>query len=155
MDRSITETDRRFMQLAIDEARLSLAEGGIPIGAVLARGEELIGQGHNRRVQTGNPLSHGETDCLFNIGRIGSYAGTTMYSTLDPCYMCGGTAVQFKVPRVVFGESVNFTGSHAFMAENPYFNIVVIDLVLPECIAMMGQWIAANPKLWFEDIGEL
>jgi cytosine deaminase len=140
------------MAVAIDEARLSLSEGGVPVGAALFRGTDLLGKGHNRRVQLGNPILHGETDCLQNVGRIGSYKGTTIYSTLMPCFMCSGTIVQFRVPRVVVGEALSFPGGRDFMEAH---GVEVVDLELQECAEIMQGFIAANPQLWAEDIGEL
>jgi cytosine deaminase len=147
-----TGADRQKMEVALEEARLSLSEGGIPIGAALWRGEELLGRGHNRRVQLGNPILHGETDCLQNVGRIGSYRGTTIYSTLMPCYMCSGTIVQFRIMRVVVGEAKSFPGGREFMEAH---GVEVVDLEIAECAAMMQGFIEANPRLWAEDIGEL
>jgi creatinine deaminase len=144
--------DYHNLAVAIEEARVSLSEGGIPIGAALFRGVELLGKGHNRRVQLNNPILHGETDCLQNVGRIGSYRGTTIYSTLMPCYMCSGTIVQFRIPRVVVGEATSFPGARDFMADH---GVEVVDLNVPECARMMESFITANPELWAEDIGEL
>ena len=141
----------QFMQAAIDEAQKGLAEGGIPIGSALVRDGKLIATGRNKRVQEQNPILHGEMDCLNNAGRIGSYKGTVMYSTLMPCYMCAGTIVQFKIPKVVVGESRTFPGARRFMEEH---GVEVVDLDLPECVAMMEAFIAAKPELWNEDIGE-
>jgi len=147
-----TGADRQKMEVALEEARLSLSEGGIPIGAALWRGEELLGRGHNRRVQLGNPILHGETDCLQNVGRIGSYRGTTIYSTLMPCYMCSGTIVQFRIMRVVVGEAKSFPGGREFMEAH---GVEVVDLEIAECAEMMQGFIEANRRLWAEDIGEL
>jgi cytosine/creatinine deaminase len=147
-----TAWDVQCMAVAIDEARLSLSEGGVPVGAALFRGTDLLGKGHNRRVQLGNPILHGETDCLQNVGRIGSYKGTTIYSTLMPCFMCSGTIVQFRVPRVVVGEALSFPGGRDFMEAH---GVEVVDLELQECAEIMQGFIAANPQLWAEDIGEL
>ncbi|MBS1939165.1 MAG: nucleoside deaminase [Bacteroidetes bacterium] len=141
----------QFMQAAIDEARKGLAEGGIPIGSALVKDGKLIASGHNKRVQEQNPILHGEMDCLNNAGRIGSYRNTVIYSTLMPCYMCAGTIVQFKIPKVVVGESRTFPGARAFMEAH---GVEVIDLDLPECVRMMEEFIAAKPELWNEDIGE-
>lgn len=141
----------QFMQAAIDEARKGLAEGGIPIGSVLVKEGKLIASGHNKRVQEQNPILHGEMDCLNNAGRIGSYRNTVIYSTLMPCYMCAGTIVQFKIPKMVVGESRTFPGARAFMEAH---GVEVIDLDLPECVRMMEEFIAAKPELWNEDIGE-
>jgi cytosine deaminase len=141
-----------YMQEAIAEAKKGLAEGGIPIGSVLVRANTIIGRGHNRRVQEMDPVIHAEIDCLRNAGRIGSYRDTVLYSTLMPCYLCAGAAVQFGIRKVVAGESRTFAGARAFMEEH---NIEVVDLELPECIAMMEEFIRKNPRLWDEDIGEL
>ncbi|HMC97681.1 MAG TPA: nucleoside deaminase, partial [Flavobacteriales bacterium] len=144
-------THVRFLDLAIAEARQGLAEGGIPIGSVLVLDGVVIGRGHNRRVQNGSPILHGEMDCLNNAGRIGSYKDTVIYSTLMPCYMCAGTIVQFKIPKVIVGESRTFPGAREFMQDH---GVEVIDLDLPECVRMMEEFIAAEPGLWNEDIGE-
>jgi cytosine deaminase len=140
-----------FMQAAIDEARRGLAEGGIPIGSSLMRDGKLLSSGHNKRVQNDDPMTHAETDCLRNAGRIGSYRGCTLYSTLMPCYFCAGAAVQFGIKRVIVGESRTFPGAPEFMRQH---GIEVIDLDLPECYEMMEKFIAENPRLWNEDIGE-
>ena len=141
-----------FMQEAIRQARKSLGEGGIPIGSALVKNGELVASGHNRRVQKDNPILHGEMDCLNNAGRVGSFRDTVIYSTLMPCYMCAGTIVQFKIPKVIVGESRTFAGARAFMEEH---GVEVIDLDLPECVEMMSTFIAEKPMLWNEDIGEL
>ena len=141
-----------FMNAAIAEAQLGLSEGGIPIGSVLVRDGQIIGQGHNRRVQDKNPVMHAETNCLHNAGRIGTYKGTTLYSTLMPCYFCAGAAVQFGIKKVIVGESKTFEGARSFMEEH---GIEVVDLALPECIEMMEKFIQEEPTLWFEDIGKL
>ncbi len=140
-----------FMKEAIAEAQRGAAEGGIPIGSVLVRNGEVIARGHNKRVQEQNPILHGEMDCLNNAGRIGSYRDTVIYSTLMPCYMCAGTIVQFKIPKVIVGESRNFAGAREFMEAH---GVEVIDLDLPECVQMMEEFISAKPELWNEDIGE-
>jgi cytosine deaminase len=140
-----------FMKAAIDEARKGLAEGGIPIGSALVKDGKLVATGRNKRVQEKNPILHGEMDCLNNAGRIGSYKDTVIYSTLMPCYMCAGTIVQFKIPKVVVGESRTFPGAREFMEAH---GVEVIDLDLPECVRMMEDFIAAKPELWNEDIGE-
>ncbi len=142
----------QFMRAAIDEALKGLAEGGIPIGSALVKAGKLVASGHNKRVQEDNPILHGEMDCLFNAGRVGSYKDTVIYSTLMPCYMCAGTIVQFKIPKVIVGESRTFPGARAFMESH---GVEVIDLDLPECVKMMEDFIEAKPKLWNEDIGEL
>lgn len=138
-----------FMQAAIDEARLGRSQGGIPIGSVLVRNGRIIARGHNKRVQEQNPILHGEMDCLNQAGRIGSYRDTVIYSTLMPCYMCAGTIVQFKIPRVVVGESRTFPGAKEFMQQH---GVEVIDLDLPECVRLMEEFIAAEPGLWNEDL---
>lgn len=139
------------MQAALAEARKGLAEGGIPIGSALVKDGKLVATGRNKRVQQQNPILHGEMDCLNNAGRIGGYRNTVIYSTLMPCYMCAGTIVQFKIPKVVVGESRTFPGARKFMEEH---GVEVIDLDLPECVAMMAGFIKAKPELWNEDIGE-
>ena len=140
-----------YMQAAIDEARLGRSQGGIPIGSVLVRDGAIIARGHNKRVQEKNGIRIVEMDCLNNAGRIGSYRGTTIYSTLMPCYMCAGTIVQFKISKVVVGESRTFQGAKDFMEEH---GVEVVDLDLPECVRMMEEFIATEPELWNEDIGE-
>jgi cytosine deaminase len=144
--------DLEFMREAIAEARLGLSEGGIPIGSVLVKDGKIIGRGHNRRVQHKDPTAHAEIDCLRNAGRIGSYKGTVLYSTLMPCALCAGAAVQFAIPRVVAGENRTFVSSSDYMQSK---GVEVVDMNLDECYAMMQQFIKDNPKLWAEDIGEL
>lgn len=139
------------MQAAIDAARKGLSEGGIPIGSALVKDGKLVAVGHNKRVQEQNPILHGEMDCLNNAGRVGSYRNTVIYSTLMPCYMCAGTIVQFKIPKVIVGESRTFPGAVEFMRSH---GVEVVDLDLPECYEMMGAFIEAHPALWNEDIGE-
>ncbi len=141
-----------FMSAAIAEAQAGLKEGGIPIGSVLVKDNKIIGRGHNKRVQDNNPVMHAETDCLTNAGRVGSYKGTTLYSTLMPCYFCAGAAVQFGIKKVVAGESKTFPGAKKFMESH---GIKIIDLDLDECKVMMDEFITHNPALWNEDIGEL
>lgn len=140
------------MQEAIRQARKSLSEGGIPIGSALIKNGELVASGHNKRVQENNPILHGEMDCLNNAGRVGSFKNTVIYSTLMPCYMCAGTIVQFKIPKVIVGESRTFAGAREFMEQH---GVEVIDLDLPECVEMMNQFITEKPEVWNEDIGEL
>ncbi len=140
-----------FMLAAINEARKGLEEGGIPIGSALVREGRLVAVGHNKRVQEDDPVTHAETDCLRQAGRIGSFRGCTLYSTLMPCFFCAGAAVQFGIKCVVVGESRNFTGAPEFMREH---GIEVLNLDLPECYEMMGRWIRQHPKLWNEDIGK-
>lgn len=140
-----------FMQMAIDEAVAGAAEGGIPIGSVLVRGGEVLGRGRNQRVQQGDPILHGEMDCLRNVGRLRSYRDTVIYSTLMPCYMCSGTIVQFGIPKVIVGESRTFAGGREFMESH---GVEVIDLDLSDCYEMMRKFIREHPEIWYEDIGE-
>jgi len=141
-----------FMKLAMDQARKGMSEGGIPIGSVLVRDAKVIAAGHNKRVQENNPILHGEMDCLNNAGRIGSFRNTTIYSTLMPCYMCAGTIVQFKIRKVIVGESETFSGAREFMEQH---GVEVIDLDIQECKDMMKEFIESKPAIWNEDIGEL
>ena len=146
-----------YLRAAINEARLGLAEGGLPIGSVLVRNGQIIGRGHNRRVQNGDPMAHAEIDCLTRAGRQKTYADTVLYSTLMPCYLCTGAVIQFGVPKVVVGESVNFCGGEGKWGTSPDFmranGVEVIDLHDAECIEMMSKFIRENPRLWNEDIG--
>jgi cytosine deaminase len=144
-------TEDPFLRAAIDEAMAGLREGGLPIGSVLVRGGQIIGRGHNRRVQKGDPMAHAEIDCLTNAGRQNTYRDTILYSTLMPCFLCSGAAVQFGVPKVIVGESINFGGAPQFMRGK---GIEVIDLNDRQCIDMMGQFIREHPDLWNEDIGK-
>lgn len=141
-----------FMQMAIAQAKKSYEEGGIPIGSVLVKNGKMVAQGHNKRVQENNPILHGEMDCLNNAGRVGSFKDTVIYSTLMPCYMCAGTIVQFKIPKVIVGESLTFSGARAFMEQH---GVEVIDLNLQECKDLMQNFIKKFPEIWYEDIGEL
>jgi cytosine deaminase len=141
-----------MLRVAIDEARLGLSEGGIPIGAALfTRDGELLGRGHNRRVQEGDPSIHGETDAFRKAGRQRNYRNTIMVTTLAPCWYCSGLVRQFNIGSVVVGESVNFSGGIEWLREN---GIEVIDLASQECIKLLADFIEANPALWNEDIGE-
>jgi creatinine deaminase len=143
---------QRFMDEAVREAQIGLSEGGIPIGSVLVREGTIIGRGHNRRVQEEDPIRHAEIDCLCRAGRIGNYGNTVLYSTLMPCFLCAGAIVQFRIPVVVAGESKNFAGAREFLESQ---GVRVIDLAREDCIRMMERFIAENPELWYEDIGEL
>jgi cytosine deaminase len=144
--------DREMLEVALDEARAGLAEGGIPIGAALFTADgELLGSGHNRRVQEGDPSLHGETDAFRRAGRRRSYRDTVMVTTLAPCWYCSGLVRQFGIPRVVVGESVNFPGGIDWLRES---GVEVADLAARECIELLGGFIAAHPELWHEDIGE-
>ncbi len=140
------------MKAAVEEAKKGLAEGGIPIGSVLVKDGQIIGLGHNKRVQQSDPIMHAEIDCLRNAGRIAKYDKTVLYSTLMPCYLCAGAVVQFGIKKVIVGESKNFAGAKEFLFSH---NVKVIDLDLDECKQMLNEFIRANPKLWKEDIGEL
>ena len=140
-----------MLEVALEEARTGLAEGGIPIGAALfTSGGRLLGRGRNRRVQEADPSLHGETDAFRNAGRQRSYRDTVMVTTLAPCWYCSGLVRQFGIPRVVLGESVNFQGGEGWLAEN---GVEIADLRSEECIRMLGDFIAAHPDLWQEDIG--
>src|SRR4030042_4968545 len=119
-----------FIEAAIQEAKKSSAQGGIPIGSVLVKDGKIIGRGHNQRVQKDDPMAHAEIDCLRNAGRIGSYKDTVLYSTLMPCYLCGGAVVQFGIKKVIAGESATFEGARKFMESH---DVEVIDLGLNEC----------------------
>lgn len=140
------------MQVALDEARQGRREGGIPIGSVLVRGGQIVARGRNKRVQEDNPIKHGEMDCLYNAGRQRTYRDTVLYTTLMPCFMCAGTIVQFKIPKIVVGESRTFGESREFL-ESHGVEVEIVDL--EECVAMMQEFIAAEPTLWNEDIMEL
>ena len=146
-------TDEALLALAIAEARAGAAEGGIPIGAALAEGDRVLGVGHNRRVQMGSAIRHGETDCLENVGRLPAsvYAGSTMATTLSPCDMCTGAILLYGIPRVVIGENSTFYGGEDYLRSRGVEVVVVDD---EECKELMRQFIAANPELWNEDIGE-
>jgi len=142
---------RAMLQIALEEARQGLTEGGIPIGAALFRNDgTLLGRGHNRRVQDDDPSSHGETDAFRNAGRQRSYRDTIMVTTLEPCWYCSGLVKQFGIGTVVVGESRTFKGGGDWLREQ---GINVIDLDDPECVQMMEEFIAARPELWNEDIG--
>lgn len=140
-----------FMEAAIAEAKQGLQEGGIPIGSVLIKDGEIMGRGHNKRVQDSDPVTHAEIDCLRNAGRIGNYKDTTLYSTLMPCYLCAGAVVQFGIKKVIVGESETFPGAQEFMESH---GVEVIDLNLDECKQLMSDFIQKNPQLWNEDIGK-
>ena len=147
----MTRTDADFMSEAYDEARKSFDAGGLPIGAILVRGGEIIGRGHNQRVQKGDPILHGEMDCMRNAGRQKTYRDTVMYTTLSPCMMCTGTILQFGIPRVVIGENVNFGGNEDFLRSKGVEVILAND---PDCIQLMKTFIAEKPELWAEDIAD-
>lgn len=140
------------MQAAIDEARQGRAEGGIPIGSVLVHGGRVLGRGHNRRVQRGSAVLHGEMDALENAGRQSAavYRETTLYTTLSPCPMCTGAILLYGIPRVVIGENRTFTGEEALLRER---GVTVTVLDDPACIELMREFIESEPALWHEDIG--
>jgi creatinine deaminase len=142
-----------FLRAAIEQARKSLSEGGIPIGSVLVYENKIIGRGHNCRVQTGSAIDHGEMNCLRNAGRLpaGIYRNSVIYSTLSPCPMCSGAIVLYKIPRVIVGENRSFRGAEDYMRSNGIQVEVIQDA---ECVQLMADFIAENPGLWNEDIGE-
>jgi creatinine deaminase len=142
-----------FMRAAIDEARRGLAEGGIPIGSVLVHRGEIIGRGHNRRIQKGSPILHGEMDALENAGRLPAaiYRKSVLYTTLSPCAMCTGAILLYGIPRVIVGQNRTFTGEEELLRQR---GVVVEVLQDATCIALMSEFIAANPTLWNEDTGE-
>ena len=141
-----------MLRVAVEEARRGLAEGGIPIGAALfKKSGELLGAGHNRRVQENDPSVHAETDAFRKAGRQRSYRDKVMVTTLAPCWYCCGLVRQFQIGTVVVGESVNFTGGVEWLREN---GVEVIDLGSQECVRMLGDYISSNPEVWNEDIGQ-
>ena len=147
------EADRQYLGVAIEQARTGLGEGGIPIGAALVAHGTVLGAGRNRRIQYGSPIRHGETDALETAGRLPAtvYQQSTMYTTLSPCDMCTGAILLYGIPRVVIGENKTFMGAEDLLRNRGVEVIVANDA---ECIAMMKEFIAANPTLWHEDIGE-
>ena len=141
-----------LLAVAIEEAKLGLSEGGIPIGAALFDADgNLLGRGHNRRVQENDPSIHGETDAFRKAGRQRRYRDTIMVTTLAPCWYCSGLVRQFGIGTVIVGESENFQGGIEWLREN---GVEVVDMKSQECIKMLGDFIAANPEVWNEDIGE-
>jgi cytosine deaminase len=146
-----TADDRSFMKRAWEEAEKGYQEGGVPVGAVMVEAGQVVAAGRNRRVQDGDPIAHGEMDCLRRAGRRPHYKGVTLYTTLSPCMMCTGTILQFEIPRVVVGEDQNFAGNLAFLAER---GVQVALLSDPACIALMERFIQERPELWNEDIAE-
>jgi cytosine deaminase len=143
---------QRMLEVAIEEARRGLAEGGIPIGAALFDSKgNLLGRGHNRRVQEDDPSVHGETDAFRKAGRQRSYRDSIMVTTLAPCWYCSGLVRQFGIGTVVVGESVNFEGGVEWLRE---CGVSIVDLNSPECVKMLADYIAENPEVWNEDIGE-
>src|SRR5690349_8418034 len=143
----------RFLEMAIEEARLGRAEGGIPIGSVLVLDGKVVGRGHNRRVQKGSAILHAEMDCLENAGRLrpADYRRSVLYSTLSPCDMCSGTALLYRIPRIVVGENRTFRGPEDYVRSRG----VELEVVQhPDCIRLMETFIRDRPDLWNEDIGE-
>jgi cytosine deaminase len=142
-----------FMRVAIDEAKQGLAEGGIPIGSVLVMDGQIIGRGHNRRVQKGSAILHAEMDCLENAGRrtAAEYQRAILYSTLSPCDMCSGTALLYKIPTIMIGENQTFQGPETYLRTRGVKLVILQDA---ECIQLMREFITARPELWHEDIGE-
>ena len=143
-----------FLKIAIEEARKGLAEGGIPIGSALVIDGQVVGRGHNRRVQEGSAILHAEMDCLENAGRLGpaAYRRAVLYSTLSPCDMCSGTALLYRIPRIVVGENRTFQGPEDYVRSRGATLEIVDDA---ECYQLMQDFIAAHPELWNEDIGEV
>ena len=141
-----------FLEASIREARQGLAEGGIPIGSVLVIDGRIVGRGHNRRVQKESAILHAEMDCIENAGRLkaGEYGRATLYSTLSPCDMCSGTALLYKIPRIVIGENQTFQGPEAYLRSRGVELVILRDA---ECIGLMTKFIRAHPGLWNEDIG--
>jgi cytosine deaminase len=141
-----------FLTAAIDEARAGLAEGGIPIGSVLVIDGQIVGRGHNRRVQRGSAVLHAEIDCLENAGRLSAadYRRSILYSTLSPCEMCSGAALLYEIPRIVIGENRTFRGPEDYVRSRGVDLEIVDD---PDCVRLMADFVATNPELWNEDIG--
>ena len=149
------QTDREMMALALQQARISLDAGGVPVGAVLAaggasQGRDLIAAGHNERVQRGDPVAHGEIACLRNAGRRPSYLDTTLYTTLSPCQMCTGAILLFQIPRVVVGEAQSFAGDLGFLSDR---GVEIVLLDDEGCMAAMQEFQRRYPQIWSEDIG--
>ena len=148
---SYDATDRRFLCAAVTEAEQGMAEGGVPIGAALVVDGRVVATGRNRRVQLGDPIAHGEMDCLRNAGRRRDYRRATLYTTLSPCMMCSGTIVQFGIPRVVVGENATFGGNEGFLRSHGV-EVVVLDDV--RCQELMRRFQLEHPDVWAEDIAQ-
>jgi cytosine/creatinine deaminase len=146
-------TDQEFLAVAIEQARIGRDEGGVPIGAALVVDGQVLGAGHNRRVQQGSAIRHGETDALEEAGRLSAavYRRATMYTTLSPCDMCTGAILLYGIPRVVIGENRTFMGGEDLLRSR---GVEVVNLDSAECKALMDEFIAAHPDIWYEDIGE-
>lgn len=147
----LSPIDARLLRIAYEEAKAGYDEGGCPIGSVLAEGERIIARGRNQRVQQGDPIAHGEMDCLRKAGRQRSYRSMTLYTSLSPCMMCTGTIIQLAIPRVVAGEARNFPGNPELLRQHGVEVIIADD---PDCIALMARFIRERPELWAEDIAE-
>jgi cytosine deaminase len=147
------ENIRKFMSVAIEEARKGLSEGGIPIGSVLVIDSKIVGRGHNQRMQRGSAILHAEMDCLENAGRLTAkdYRNSVLFSTLSPCDMCSGAVLLYGIPKVIVGENKTFQGPEQYVRDRGVDVTVLND---PECIEMMEKFIRDNPALWNEDIGE-
>ena len=141
-----------FLEAAIEQAEIGLYAGGIPIGSVLVIGDEIVGRGHNRRVQKGSAILHAEMDCIENAGRLtaADYAKSVLYSTLSPCDMCSGTTLLYKIPKIVIGENITFKGPEEYVRSRGVELTIVNDL---RCVDMMEKFIKDFPQLWNEDIG--
>jgi creatinine deaminase len=146
---ALSDSDRRLLRLAYEQALKSYKEGGLPIGAALAQGDGIVAVGHNRRIQDGDPIAHGEMDCLRNAGRRPRYDGLTLYTTLSPCMMCSGAILQFGITRVVVGENRNFPGNIDFLRSRGVEVLLGND---SDCVALMARFIKERPELWDEDI---
>lgn len=149
----MTDDDRHYLGLALEQAQLGWQEGGIPIGAALVRDGEVLAVGRNRRIQQGSAILHGETDCIERAGRLpaSAYRASTLYTTLSPCYMCAGTAMLYRIPRIVVGENHSFQASEEWLRSHGVQVDVLDD---PECRDLMNRMMSERPELWAEDIGE-
>ena len=145
--------DQRFLEVAIEQARIGSSEGGVPIGGALVADGKVLGAGRNRRVQEGSAIKHGETDALENAGRLPAsvYSRATMYTTLSPCHMCTGAILLYGIPRVVMGENRTFVGAEDLLRAS---GVEVVNLDNEECYRLMQGFIAEHPEIWYEDIGE-
>ncbi|RLG19243.1 nucleoside deaminase [Candidatus Micrarchaeota archaeon] len=143
----------RFMAIALEEARLSWAEGGIPIGSVLVIDGAVVGRGHNQRIQRNSAILHAEMDCIENAGRLKphEYRKATLYTTLSPCEMCSGAILLYRIPKVVIGDNINFKGPEEYLQKR---GVQIKVLNIPECIDMMASFIEHHPDIWAEDIGD-
>lgn len=149
---SLSAEDRRYLDLAIEQARIGWDEGGVPIGAVLVHKGEVLAVGRNQRVQMNSAIRHGETDCLENAGRLPAkvYRESVLYTTLSPCYMCAGTVTLYEIPRIVIGENRSFQESEAWLASNGKELVIADDQA---CIDLMTRMMSERPEIWAEDIG--